>query len=104
MQVPSGHCRPYSSDPFLNDHQLFFHIDEWPLGFADLFLAQSLCHGVSDDTSHRNEWPGGRLNIFDWFAEFVLCKPSVTLIASSNQMRSLGATRARRASSAEISI
>jgi len=36
----------------LNDDQSFFHVNQWPLGFADLFLAQCRCHGISDDPSH----------------------------------------------------
>jgi hypothetical protein len=38
---------------------------QWPLGFADLFLAQCRCHGISDDPSHRYELPTVRLNVFD---------------------------------------
>jgi hypothetical protein len=70
----------------LNDDQSFFHVNQWPLGFADLFLAQCRCHGISDDPSHRYELSTVRLKVFDEFVEFVLCGPSVTLFAFSNQI------------------
>ena len=69
-----------------NEHQSLFHIDQWPLGFADLLLAQCRCHGIPDDPSHRYKPSRGRLKIFNQFVEFVLCRPSVTLIALSNQV------------------
>jgi hypothetical protein len=49
----------------LNDYQSFFHVNQRPLGFADLFLAQCRCHGISDDPSHGYELPGVRLKVFD---------------------------------------
>src|SRR5579871_6204698 len=68
----------------LNDNQSFLHVNQWPLGFADLFLTQCRCDGKSDDPPHRYESPTVRLKVFDEFIEFVLCRPSVTLFAPSN--------------------
>jgi hypothetical protein len=49
----------------LDDDHSFLHINQRPLGLADLFLAQGRCHGVSDDPSHWYELPTIRLEVFD---------------------------------------